>query len=270
MAKRMGRYERQTLPHHPYGTPDHHRYAGTSEKSVYRQHQKLFPQILCAEQWPSAWRAISTRQGDCHHRPVFRRMAAEHKPIAPWVRACKTHRSRRHECCWSGGWKRDAGMEIRRSFPCRPTRPTSSPTCSPTARLVSWTPTRPEDEISRRVALASTILPTIARLSWRAAPKRDRRLTRWNRWCWANWTNWRRPICWRPDSIGGQQQRKRTITVHWKTNRSLANYFVDAFINGKKWDDVVTRPQPHIGHHKKFQIVAFANKYFDNGWRLRI
>jgi predicted Zn-dependent peptidase len=50
-----------------------------------------------------------------------------------------------------------------------------------------------------------------------------------------------------------------------ENNRSMANYFVDAFINGKKWDDVVGRLD-RISHITKAQVVAFANKYFDNGY----
>ena len=50
-----------------------------------------------------------------------------------------------------------------------------------------------------------------------------------------------------------------------ENNRSLANYFVDAFINGEKWENVVGRLD-RISKITKQQVVDFANRYFDNGY----
>ncbi len=46
-----------------------------------------------------------------------------------------------------------------------------------------------------------------------------------------------------------------------ENNDDRANMFVDAFINGKKWDDVCDRMN-RISHITKQQIVDFANKHF--------
>lgn len=46
-----------------------------------------------------------------------------------------------------------------------------------------------------------------------------------------------------------------------ESNDSRANKFVDAFINGKKWSDVVGRLD-RISHITKQQIVDFANRHF--------
>ncbi|WP_311442568.1 M16 family metallopeptidase, partial [Hoylesella enoeca] len=45
-----------------------------------------------------------------------------------------------------------------------------------------------------------------------------------------------------------------------ESNKSRASQFVDAFVNGKKWADVVDRMN-RIARISKSQIVAFANKY---------
>lgn len=53
---------------------------------------------------------------------------------------------------------------------------------------------------------------------------------------------------------------KKQFYQSLEDNRSRANYYVDAFINGKKWDDVVDRMNRISGMTKQ-QIVDFANKY---------
>lgn len=48
-------------------------------------------------------------------------------------------------------------------------------------------------------------------------------------------------------------------------NQNLASYFVDAFINGKKWDDFTHRLD-RISKMTKQEIVDFARRHFGNGY----
>lgn len=50
-----------------------------------------------------------------------------------------------------------------------------------------------------------------------------------------------------------------------QSNESRADMFVDAFINGKKWEDV-TKTMDRISGMTKQQIVEFANKYFNDNY----
>lgn len=50
-----------------------------------------------------------------------------------------------------------------------------------------------------------------------------------------------------------------------QSNENRADMFVDAFINGKKWEDVVKRLDRIAGMTKQ-QIVDFANKYFNDNY----